>query len=785
MEKDIEGFLSNPFFVALEPNEKEVDSNSIKYVLDEAKKYGGDKYYPISDEILEVYKKYYPYERSFLSEDYERIVNETILEYLLKEDGLQYFVEDNEDIVKCSNLFNRKQFNSKLIKKVLNRICYFLFFYLDRNNKNYNNLSLILIQRIRDRLEEFNNAYILEQFGPLKKIVDKVVSGVKNECYLQFEKGFMVIRYLEEKPQTQLYKYVFEKYGYRYKYNLGFGRGNGNSMFYNESDDKVLSLAIINDEKFWDFSYSSSKTFLSFVFLVEKYNGFTHAKKLIDYAFNQVQKNPICAYLIEKKLHLYLSVEPEKKMLNWCITRLENKLNGAIPCKIDPCDYNGFLYPRYNGFEECVKKGKEIFENFIKIAYKEEADKILEMFLNLDLIIQDPDEINSNLENQTLKTRVTFKTMLEAEYFGYNENSTLQQFMYGYYSDFGLSESILGRMYYKCFIIEKLTNSMVNDYLYEIFFDIFSMIEKKYGIKCYKTINNPLREQNYSTLKVILNKYGFGLEESYKTNYIAALLDRKYASLEETKMFSQLEQLGDAIYELAADNILFYNPEPNLFNHQNRESLVKAETQIKISQKLGLDKLYISDLHEAILKTKFLDYERSEMGLSVNHDGNFIADSLEMIIGALSIEFGVQRALDFSTKIILESNEDLIAPQFEKFDILALNKKIENTPTPEEELRYYRDYYSKIFPAPFDFDNCEYDHREEYKMLWIALRKILLIQSMNNDSKEKRIFISDSFAHLNETYYQCVASYLYNGIEKTIEQYKTIIESYYSKNIAK
>ena len=67
------------------------------------------------------------------------------------------------------------------------------------------------------------------------------------------------------------------------------------------------------------------------------------------------------------------------------------------------------------------------------------------------------------------------------------------------------------------------------------------------------------------------------------------------------------------------------------------------------------------------------------MGLSNELQGNYIADSLEMIIGVLAKEFGVQKALDFTTKIILETNPDLEPPKFLEFNIVSLyttlNKK--------------------------------------------------------------------------------------------------------------
>ncbi|MDE6414436.1 MAG: hypothetical protein K2K48_03390 [Anaeroplasmataceae bacterium] len=755
-KQNIEGFLSNPFFVALKTQNN--DSKFIELRLMESIKRNYDKDYDYPYQtILDKYCSYHKVELSDkykYQNDYLRLIKETILEYLLEEDCLKYFLDNEEESEKFNNVFKRKQFNSKLIKTILNRVASFMSFTSSQDN---NNLSLILFRDIKRKIAEFNNNYVIQEMGTLKTIVDKVTSGVKTECYLEFGKGFSHF-YSEE-----LANYIFEKHGYKYTQ----GYNSSEFPFFNESDDKVLSLAVVNDESFWIFSPLSQKTLLSFAHLIVKHNGIRHAQKLIDYAFERVCEDRVCKYLYDNKLNLYISLNPEEKMLTWCLNRLTNRLKSVTTREIEESDYEGFLYPLYNGYDLKVQEGKKIFTNFIKKVYSDDAEKIFQLFENLDNIIQESLVVN----NRVQKRRLTIKTMLEAELFGYDESNNLKRFMYGYHKDFGTKESILGRMYYRCFIINKLTGEVSNECLYEIFFDILNMINFMHGTKCSYIVNHDLRNEHYFLLKDLLKIYGFKIDDSYKEKYITALLDRKYASFEEVEMFPQLEQLGDAIYELAVDNILFYNPNTTL-DHSNREKLVKADAQIKVSKKIGLNKLYISNLHHS-LNSKYLDYEKIEMGLHSSLQGNYIADSLEMIIGALSLEFGLQRALDFTTKIILEANSDLKEPKIESFDIVSLSRSSID-----------KAYLSKIYPCPF---RSEVYYDQEYSLLGYALGKLLKICIIGNETKEKRQMISNTsnqiLPHDEIGYsYTYVVTYLYYGIEATIEKYRSIVESSYKES---
>lgn len=761
MYNNIEGFLNNPFFRALKTDLKKED---IERII--KKEVNSDQTDLILSYLLDEFRyKYKEIQNRFLK-DYQELMKEVLLDFLAEEDVFRFFVDNEEDNIKIKNLIKRKQYNAKLINQILSKVTYFIYKVADGSIQK-TNLVPFLYRDITKKINEFNDEYVLRELNPLKVIVDKVTSGVKAECYLDFSKGDKDRNKCSNAKELE--EYIFQKHGYRYLYKFGWNN-HFSLLFGYQTDDIVLSLAVINDKDFWEFNTSNNKTFLSFVFLVAKYNDLSHAKKLIDYAFEQVCTDPICKYLYDHKLGLYISLNPHERIINYCTHRLEHRLASVTKREIEKSDYRGFLFPLYEGYESQVLKGNEIFTNFIKKAYPENFKDVFKIFQNPDTIIQD--EVN---ENHNHKRMISLKNMLEAEYLGYDEKDEIHKFMYGYYENFGSTDSILGRMYYRCYIIDKLTGSISNECLYELFFNIFEMIETKFGIQCSYTINHELRNQNYELLKNILKKYGFDLNDSYKKEYITALLDRKYASFEEVDLFPQLEQFGDAIYELAVDNIFFYNPN-TVLNHESRESLVKAEAQNKVSKKIGLNNLYISNLHNS-LNSKYLDYEMNTMGLENQLHGNYIADLLEMIIGVLAREFGVQRALDFTTKIILETNPDLETPKILKFDIVDLF----NTLNEKEYSETFEDvdYLNKIYPGPFCMGDNGYDgNYREYDILRQALKKILSICIIGNDTKEKRIAISNEHKLLNlSREFQFVASYLYYGIETTIEKYRPLIKS--------
>lgn len=738
---NIEGFLSNPFFIALK--NKEMSQEKLIFEIKNLKSSNpSSNNFLVSDVFKDFCSRHNNLTNNYaIRENYEMAIEIVIIKYFYEYDVFKLFIDNDEDYEKLENCIKRKQYEAKIVKTTLAKVESFIIFLTHCDDKDY---YLLFDRDIMRAIEEVNNQYVLSGFKELKDAIDKITSGVKTECYLDFN------NYLNRYQSPELEEYITNKY---------HPLKNVYTRYIGEYDDSlVLSLSIINDISFWrkDNYYVDHYNIISFSHLVAKYNGITYAKKIVDYAYKKTLENPINKFCFDNNLSLCYSMGIEKQIIKRLVEVIENKTSSTN--KIEESDYNGLLYPLYDGFGEQITKGKNIFNDFIKYLYPSDFNTVLNIFSDFSNVIQDEKEER----NKTIP-RLTLGEMLDRDYFYIN--SPDKKFMYGYYKDFGSDESILNRFYYRCYLVDKLNHNTVNESLYELFFDLFEMIDSKYNTKCFLIYDNKLREENYSKLKELLIKYDFNIDDKYKENYIIALLDRKYATHDEAYRFAELEQFGDAIYDLAISSIFYYQEE-DVLDDELLKKYANAEAQIEVSKNVGLDKLYISNM-EDIKRTKYLEYERYDIEFDCL-EGNYIADSLEMVIAAIAYEFGLQKALDFSIKIILNTYKDIKDPMIIKFEIL------------NNSFKYNNEYLDRIFPRPFiDDDN----YTSSKHTLSSSLRKLINICINGNDTKEKRIRISHSFdiffndkTNKNDKLrHQIWVSYLYEGIEATINKYRELL----------
>ena len=754
-KEGIEGFFGNPFFDALVNEAKKPDF--IKLQLKNCKLYSNvnsseNLFWELSNSFKGIIDNNIP----TTSNKHFDIIMIALVEAFKENDLLIYFCDDEEDINKLEELIKRNQTNSKLFITVSQRICYFLN-HIDYDKKN---LSALLFLSIKSKIDDYNNSHILKEMGPFKKVIDKITSGVSIYCYLDFEKHY------DREFSKNLVNYVKEKHGYylsegAYEYLI------------KRKDVDILSLAVLNDDNFWKLYGSfESKNIINFASLVEKYNGFAHATKIIDYAYSQAYKDPKCKYLYDNKLPLCYSDDLELKMADNCAKILERRFGKLFNFTLSDEERRGLIYPIFSGYDDYISQGKELFESFIVKAYGNQSNIVLEIFNNLDNLIQD--EVFKDIDH--VKQKVKLHDYLEYELLGWdNKREAKEKFLGGYFENYESDESVLGRFYYRLYLISKYTKDASEECIFEYLFGMLSMIDEKYGTKCTYGFDQTLRDNGYEGLKKLLSKYDISVDDEYKDNYVIALLDRKCATLVEAMKFAELEQLGDAIYELAVDNIIFYHPDSDInLDYPIVEKYIKATAQVDVAKKIGLDKLYISKLR-AKLNTKYIYNEGYEIGPISNEEEKFIADSLEMVIGAIAKEFTVQKALDFATIVILEANEELEKPEFENFDIESLYKS-----------NHDKDYFKKIFPSLFSNDDSDYWN--EYHLIWRAVNKILRIIILGNDTIEKRNMIAhdlhvDLIPRNNRIDWQVIlAYYLSYGIEDTIKKCKIIVESSYNQN---
>lgn len=755
-KKGIEGFLSNPFFAALKP--EDLDSKYVESVFSMALKreYNDSVDYWYS-RLLQRYSRlnnlpsYYDFE-----DEYRVLVNLAVVELLRQEDVLKYFCQDDE-YEKLLGILDRNQTNSKIFKLVSSRIAE-VFSKLRYSEES---LSLALNSDIKRKINLYDEHHIMEVLGSLKRVIDKIASGVKNECYLDFER-----RRYGARPSEELLNYIKEKHGYDFsKEDMHI------SYMFPKNNSIIISLAVVNDESIWQLEYPS-KSIIEFVALVENYNDIKHAEKIIDYAFAEVCKNEKLKRLYDEKLPLYLADNLEDKMANYCAGIFNSKFGSLFNFKLSNEEIKGFVYPVYDGFDNQIIEGERVFNDFINAAYKSEANKIFELMNDMENVVQDSEKVTRSITRR----RLTLHQYFEFELLGYDDIEEKEKYLAIFCKDYESTESIKKRLYYRIYLISKYANSILNECIYEYLFRLFLMIDHKYGTKCLFALDTSFRDTCLSRFTSIMkNEFGIVIDESNKELYMPALLDRKYATPEEADKFAELEQFGDAVYELAVDNIFFYDPNSeDTLDHQLREQYINAESQIVVAKRIGFDKCYVSKLHDS-MNQKYIDHEDIEAGLDFRQSSNFIADMLEMIIGAVAKDLGIQKALDFATSVILKAYPDLHQPEIIKnFDTVALcSSNID------------RDYLDKIFPRPFLEDYDENEYWQEYSTIWYALSKLIKIGIIGNDTKEKRKMIAHDANRILTPdgitgYYDFVVSYLYYGIEETIRKFTPIVESNYS-----
>lgn len=755
-KENIEGFLSIPFFDAIKNHDISEEEVMVIFSNISNIKIENEKTFFYEQIIRKICLKDHNFYINH-REKYIEIVKESILEQLVIEDVIKCFADSDDENEKAIKLIERKQFNSKLVKIILSRFSYISHLW------DIDKLSLILRNLVINKSNQLTTDLIIAELGNFKTIIDNIAAGVKLECYLEF----MSASFSNDNLCEDLCSYINDKYGYQLNDWQYYS-------FYSDIDYKnLLSVAVYNDESFWNIR-EGHKSIYVFLNLVVKYNSLKHAEKIVDYAFSEICKDEKGKYLYEHKLPLIFKDNLENKMTSYATQKLKNKLGSIIDLNLSEEETKGLIYPINSNYDKEISIGEQIFKKFIKLAYHDEAEQVFQIFENLDNVIQD----SSTMVNGIGKRRITLHHILETDIFGYGEYAQMEEYLSGYYGKYSNNKLVLKRFYYRVYLVSKYARDINNECLYEVFFDLFDMMNLKYNLKCHYRIDDELRNFSYNNLKTTLKKYDFTIDDGFKQYYIAALLDRKHATLNERDLYAELEQLGDAIYELAVSNILFFNQRGKL-NDKLKEQYVKADAQVIVSKYLGIDKVYISKLNMAF-NNKYLPFEYNEVGLRYKNDTkHYLADSLEMVIAAVSKEFGIQKALDFATKVITKTFTELKPPLIMPFSLgESYSSKFDNH------------YLNKIFPAPYaDLDNSS--HVDEYICLTRSVEKLLQILILGNETKEQRRFnaynvgrglfeIDDS-----DNFYDVVKSYLYDGLEITMNRYKDIVIKNYKDKFIK
>lgn len=697
-----------------------------------------------------------------VSDDFSAACEIAALKFCIEDTSFAQDVLQEKDYNKVVEVYSRKQFNSKALKNLLSVFLNFLITIKNpkacglNGGKFIPGLFTLDIYRALHSVLEDN---IKRAYPNLKIIIDKVTSGVKVDCYVDATNSYLHYAKLDKASND----YVKEKFDYDFN-EINTNKHNSLVMF--ENKDKLLNLLMgltfINDLSFWE--EHPQFNWFTFIESVRRLNGARHAEKLLDYIFTEILKDEFNKNILANNLEMiYIFREEFVHLLEW---RTRKLIFERFQYKYEIFAwYNGRCYPfsESDKDEENIRKGEKLFAEFIADVYPDNKQEISEFIFKQ---IANP-EILSNEKNWTLID------ILEAPTFGYYPELTDKQAVMLLCPNYFSQKNILNRVYltaYEVGLFTRFNQNEVTACLFDIYYDVCQFIIEKLGIPTKYQRDVKWRDDNFCALRDKLKEFDVSITENFKSDYIISLLDRKVAIREESERFPVLEQLGDAIYGLAVAELIFYNPDADGKVAQNFESFIKAESQIKISKKFGLDKLYISasslpskHYRDTVINPDTdVNYFREEY---INRDGEkYLADSLEMIIGTICKDCGFDIALNFSKAILKQTFPDIFKEEVH-FEDNKTNEDID------------WDYYNRILPGLYQrFDG-------NLEMLWRAFNKAFLVMALGTENKNARRFITNSFGDMavyGDKGYGMVNRvfhyYLNNGWDKTFKKYSEFVK---------
>jgi dsRNA-specific ribonuclease len=239
---------------------------------------------------------------------------------------------------------------------------------------------------------------------------------------------------------------------------------------------------------------------------------------------------------------------------------------------------------------------------------------------------------------------------------------------------------------------------------------------------------------------------------------------------------------------MAVAELLFFNPRYNVYNLQYYDvfqEYIKASAQVKIVKQFGLEKFYLSSAKNSCKydSDRFIAPDRESFALrqemeSFSNEEKYLADFLEMLIGVICKDCGLDIALQFAKELLRKTYSNTFSCEFcgtnEKELLEILNDK-----------NIARDYLTKILPALYG------EKDGSHSMLELALNKLLLTCVLGTEEKEARNYITRSFGDrticedLSDfgSISKIFHGYLYSGLEFVIEKYQAkIIEKYKKQN---
>ncbi len=683
------------------------------------------------------------------------------LKFMLHDTHLAEEWLSEEELSKAHEVLARKQYNSKLLQSLLQNFLSLLVVRRDRSR-----LQNLFVIPLADELSRLREEELDRTCGVLKRTVERIASGVKSSCYYAAEhalSGFAA------PLQESLNRFLADKthYDFRKAHEQQATR-EMSTLFCNQEAvecNRLLQLALVNDADFWQ--AHTHFGVVDFLNAIARENDLRHAEKVLSFIADKLRSMPHMDMVFERNFPLWMSLyDPlvsrlEKQAFRFAFKRLEPY------CDLTPVRVVTLCPPMSPADNTTLAVGRALWTRFIaEYNYPTEADAV-NRFLET--------EVERFVRGETHADR-DIAVILDAAPFRYAADSEDRRLFAAYHPDAFSCANIWNRVYRKAYAVTLLSSEDQErfSYLQRIFVDLIKAVEKQTGICTVHQLDESTRARQYQALKDRLREYGIEPHDDHTRDYIIALLDRDTARMEEAERFPALELIGDAIYGLAVAECLFYDPAtermPAAF-----EQYTRAEAQVAIAKKLGLDRLYLPiglPAKYVECDALFFDYETAddERRQTLLRE-KYLADSLEMLLGALYGDIGLEPTLDFVKRLL----RDTFPNRF--------RAEVHPTAEAKRDRDIDGDYWSRILPPP-----CS-PMTAGQSTLWHALHKVILTVSLGTDNKRKRRFITNSLGNTavygeahNHGLPWVFHAYLTDGLASALRDHGDVIRTYGQNN---
>lgn len=692
-----------------------------------------DNQFDLDGLIGYIYPNYYREKLKLNTDVLANGILHVVLNWCLNQSDFAKYCLEEDELLKMPELLKRKQYASKTCKKLLAK-----FQFLAGSVGNV--VAIMFSTYIPDLLKSAQEIEVSKRFKPLQQVITKIASGVNPKCYLE---AVQVMS--QENLSSELSQYVLNAYGF--DFNEYRKREMENRFVYVRDAyyKNNLGMFLFEDGHFW--KTAQQFDIICFLNSVEKENSSKHARKILDQIFANIKQNHCSIELLDKyKIIVYVD---EARFVE-CFERVvyeSNFINVGLLKYIEKYK-KVCVFPIYDT-EDCslIENGKAVFQQQLKYFYPNGYNKVLK---SLDALGVEFENDGKDYGDRSIAEIIEKYSFYMHQF--HAEISILENLCPNYFNN----ENVMSRVYIACSILAKnFEGKMLNQAFYNVFNAFIEMVESRLGVVAIIKQDDVLRNAKYGELKTVLTNYDVEISDEYKKLYITALLDRKVATVQECDIFPQLEQHGDAIYNFAIAELIFYNPS-KIFDVKSIDEYIKAITQVDVSRASKIDKLYIdSDINSFASTCGTGDVQEK-----------YIADSLEMILAVVARDKGVCSAIELAKKMIINANLDL-------------GEEVKETNTMKRYLMEEIDdeYWECIYPS-------EYDHSyyREHSIIDYTLSKLLQCEFLGTDTVEKRQKITYSFG-LKDVFTQFASKakmspvlydYFQQGLNFVLDEYRKL-----------